>query len=554
MARFARDCVNKMSSATRKLEVSLGPDTAELAIRVGLHSGAVTAGVLRGDRARFQLFGDTMNTAARMESNGAPNRIHISQETAERLQKQNKGHWCMAREEKIIAKGKGEMQTYWLVLKGDKTGGASSSSGGGTESNSDEDDADFDDNDILHRDVVDAAETSSSAIASLTDKHLRLVDWNTEILKGLLKQVVTRRAAKGTKPASEDLLEFLESDKVSRHTTVLEEVEDVIHLPNFDAEHTGNNVEGEISREAARQLGDYVLMIAALYRNNPFHNFEHASHVTMSTTKLLGRIIQPDLSDKQGDANAKSLHDHTYGITSDPLTQFSVVLASLIHDVDHTGVPNSVLIQEHTDIAAVYKNKSVAEQNSVDLAFDLLMQDSYKDLRRTIYQTEAEFKRFRQLIVNVVMATDIMDKELGAVRKERWEKAFSAAALMNKDTEESVDRKATIVIEHIIQASDIAHTMQHWHIYRKWNQRLFHEMYLAYKQGRLEKNPADFWYEGEKGFFDFYIIPLAKKLKWCGVFGVSSDEYLTYALNNRKEWEHRGEEIVASHIETFDKE
>lgn len=69
-------------------------------------------------------------------------------------------------------------------------------------------------------------------------------------------------------------------------------------------------------------------------------------------------------------------------------------------------------------------------------------------------------------------------------------------------------------------------------------------MYIAYKKGRMAKNPLEFWYNGEIGFFDFYIIPLAKKLKECGVFGVSCDEYLTYALNNRSEWCRRGKEIV----------
>jgi len=44
--------------------VELGPDTEDLGLRVGIHSGPVTAGVLRGERARFQLFGDTMNTTA----------------------------------------------------------------------------------------------------------------------------------------------------------------------------------------------------------------------------------------------------------------------------------------------------------------------------------------------------------------------------------------------------------------------------------------------------------------------------------------------------------
>ena len=47
---------------------------------------------------------------------------------------------------------------------------------------------------------------------------------------------------------------------------------------------------------------------------------------------------------------------------------------------------------------------------------------------------------------------------------------------------------------------------------------------------------------------DNYVIPLAKKLKECGVFGVSSDEYLNYALENRREWSIKGEEVVAEFV------
>jgi class 3 adenylate cyclase len=60
-------------------------------MRFGIHSGPVTAGVIRSQNARFQLFGDTVNTASRMESNGAPGRIHISQETASQLDAHGKG-------------------------------------------------------------------------------------------------------------------------------------------------------------------------------------------------------------------------------------------------------------------------------------------------------------------------------------------------------------------------------------------------------------------------------------------------------------------------------
>jgi class 3 adenylate cyclase len=56
MARFARDCNVSMKEVTRKLELTLGPDTGDLRMRIGLHSGPVTAGVLRGERSRFQLY------------------------------------------------------------------------------------------------------------------------------------------------------------------------------------------------------------------------------------------------------------------------------------------------------------------------------------------------------------------------------------------------------------------------------------------------------------------------------------------------------------------
>ena len=61
---------------------------------------------------------------------------------------------------------------------------------------------------------------------------------------------------------------------------------------------------------------------------------EHASHVAMSTTKLLSRIVAPSARDFDASmAESKMrLHDHTYGITSDPLTQFACVLSALIHD------------------------------------------------------------------------------------------------------------------------------------------------------------------------------------------------------------------------------
>lgn len=50
MAKFAWACHKKLIEVVRELEVVLGPQTTDLTMRFGLHSGPVTAGVLRGDR------------------------------------------------------------------------------------------------------------------------------------------------------------------------------------------------------------------------------------------------------------------------------------------------------------------------------------------------------------------------------------------------------------------------------------------------------------------------------------------------------------------------
>jgi hypothetical protein len=95
--------------------------------------------------------------------------------------------------------------------------------------------------------------------------------------------------------------------------------------------------------------------------------------------------------------------------------------------------------------------------------------------------------------------------------------------------------------------------LQHWNVYKKWNERLFQEMYSAYENGRAEKDPSLGWYGGELWFYDNYVIPLSKKLEECGVFGVSSDECLSYALMNRKEWERTGKEIVQEMVDRYKK-
>jgi hypothetical protein len=458
----------------------------------------------------------------------------VSMATANLLSGAGKEHWLTRREDMVIAKGKGAMISYWLVTKSRK--GTSVSSGG-------------------HSTTDEGPLEKASPEAAVLLRQDRLINWSTDLLLGYVRTIAATNEAMSVKRDPADMLVYSPPDG----KTCLDEVVDVIKLPKFDAKACLNQIdyEAEISPVVVQQLRDVVTTIAKSYLENPFHNFEHACHVTMSVEKFITRIVTPDLDEKDIIANldldekdlksaegiASILHDYTHGINSDPLTLLAIVFSALIHDADHRGVSNVQLSKEDESMATLYKNKSVAEQNSLDTAWAVLMSEEFEELRATLFATRADLLRFRQVIVNIVLATDIFDKELNDLRKNRWDRAFGDN---NDDDEVNHNLRATIVIEHIMQASDVSHTMQHWHVYRKWNYKLFDEMLTAYKQGRMGADPSTFWYKGELGFFDNYIIPLAKKLKDCNVFGVSSDECLTFALQNRQEWETRGEAIVAS--------
>lgn len=541
--KFAFECVLHIHELTQQLESTLGPNTSSLSIRVGVHSGSIIGGVLRGDKYRFQLFGDTMNTTSRMQTTGEVNKIQISSTTARFLEEAGKASWIKPRDVPVRLKGKGVVQTFWAdpLMPDDESYSEI---------------RDF----FIGDETIPWGETRLSCLvagkSSDASKIKRLAEWNTDLLMRLLKKVVADRSKRRRRRSS-----ILASG--SNHGTPFDQVVEVLPLEVFSEKAAQIETElqsVEINGNVRSQLFDYVAEIASLYHDNPFHDFEHASHVAMSAAKVLMRIVNPTVFSDQGSiknrrlvALKRQLHNRTFGISSDMFLQFAIVFSSVVHDVDHTGVSNAQLVKEDQDAAQRYNQKCVAEQNSIDLAWNLLKMEKYKDLFHCICPSEHDECRFRQLLVNAVIATDIADTELQRSRRNRWDAAFTYFHESPSDdfpvTKEVMDRKATIVYEYIMQASDVAHTMQHWRVYKLWNARLFEERYKAYLNGREDHDPSIGWYQGQISFFDAFVIPLAKNLESCGVFGVSSDEYLIYALENRHEWVLKGEDIVRSMVD-----
>lgn len=114
-----------------------------------------------------------MNTCARMESSSEPNRIQCSKETASLLIDAGKGAWIEKRTDSIHLKGLGSVEGFWVMAHGDRAGSISSS----------------------YKRPVSRVLASGTAFPELDDRTVRLVNWNTEILTRLLREVIARRPA-----------------------------------------------------------------------------------------------------------------------------------------------------------------------------------------------------------------------------------------------------------------------------------------------------------------------------------------------------------------------
>lgn len=104
VAHLAFDMIADVKELRRDLDV-------DLMVRIGIHSGAVVAGVIGQSRIAYDVWGDSVNIAARMESHGQVGRVHVSEETRKAL----KDAFRFEPRGVIDVKGKGSMSTYLLI-------------------------------------------------------------------------------------------------------------------------------------------------------------------------------------------------------------------------------------------------------------------------------------------------------------------------------------------------------------------------------------------------------------------------------------------------------
>ncbi|XP_043244133.1 calcium/calmodulin-dependent 3',5'-cyclic nucleotide phosphodiesterase 1A-like isoform X3 [Amphibalanus amphitrite] len=182
---------------------------------------------------------------------------------------------------------------------------------------------------------------------------------------------------------------------------------------------------------------------------NPYHNSSHAADVTQTVHYIMSQM-----------ALVRFLTD---------LEVLAMLLAAIVHDVEHTGTTNNFHVNSSSETALIYNDKSVLENFHVSNAFRILREEECNFLCNL---SREEYTELRSLVVDMVLATDMSSH-------------FQQIKCMKNyviNSESAVDKSK--ILNLVLHCCDISHPSKDWELHSHWTKLLLDEFFL---QGDKEK-------------------------------------------------------------------
>ena len=234
---------------------------------------------------------------------------------------------------------------------------------------------------------------------------------------------------------------------------------------------------------------------------------------------------------------------------------------------------NKILSDTHHPLSVNFaKDVPIAEKNSIDIGLEILFRDDFEELRDTILPDVLDKIHFTKAMFQGILCTDIASPARVKLGLERYEVAqdeqgeydvrlcplapyledmFDRTGLDEEAKEEFPDEfvithcglQKCVRNEHLMLISDISHLLQDWETFVKWNFRLFKELKTSSRKGYCDE-PVEGWAQGQIGFLNHYILPLAKRSQtfFYKEFG---DALVANGETNLKLWTQHGVEATS---------
>jgi len=373
-------------------------------VRMGIHCGPIVTGISGSAVPRFSCFGDSINTASRMESTGVTNKIHVSGPFADMVRKiKPQGLYSLEQRPAVDVKGKGLMQTFFLEADLEKFRVACSHELQKIETLVTTETPGCENWCLsVQGTLVFPTETDSPGLQSSTHSSSSIKKAQT---KALAANAQLHRSDPQVSLCADDDCDRAISQAVLPFRFSFLELSDpdfdVLHIDHGDFESIALAIlvlfEGVIgspncmSCTEPATLDRLVRRVGHHYRFVPYHSWHHALCVVQQTAAILMRLLDssapPPLSDKE---------------------RFMLMLAALVHDVDHPGHSNFFEVASRSSLALLYNDQSVLENHHLALAFNIMSNASYDVFR---CWTKEETTEARKIIIACVLATDMSAHE-----------------------------------------------------------------------------------------------------------------------------------------------
>eukprot|EP00741_Cyanophora_paradoxa_P017191 tig00020960_g16603.t1 len=482
IVRMARLAIAMQESIAR----FKGADGQSFRIRIGMHVGTVIAGVIGKRKIMYDLWGDTVNIASRMESSGEPGRTQVSEECFAIL----KGKFAFEDRGTIFVKGKGELHTYFLL----------SARGPGAASD---------------RRLPDF----SSVLRAPEDQHPM--------------QITVRRASALT--VGSEAEEEERGRDAEREGSVIRSLESIgpdLEGVDFTVWRYPPSALPQLVRTMLDRLGlisackirtqelsaFIEIALCSYSEKNPFHDAFHAADVMQFvycclTTVVRGRgnrsprspvLMGAPSSSSSGPSpsapgSARRSQQPAAAVLRelDHVDMLALLVAALCHDLEHPAVSNAFLVRTRAPMALTYANSSPLERHH---AFRCLALLERKDLDIAAGLLPEQRARFTQLVLDTILATDMTlhGEYMTAVRARfapgEGGHGHGAAEPARSRFSHLDDR--TLLLGLLIKCADLANGSRGFENSRHWAERIQLEFF---EQGALE---AELGLDVTPGFLD----------------------------------------------------